>query len=130
MDKIVSLEQRIHDKRRKEERERYLKRIRSLQRSVQCTACHLRCAMCGVYTQIRNEAEKRFFLSNGFALCENCKKEYEDFKALSGKETPSDVHWHNKEWFRMWSAWIEYRKALRAFLESPEFKRLLEELNQ
>jgi hypothetical protein len=46
---------------------------------------------------------------------------------MSKENKNSEIYWHNKEWMRLWSAWIEYRKAITKFRDSNEFRRLIKE---
>ena len=129
MDKIVNIEKRLEKKKRKEHLERYRNKIRSLQRSIQCSSCHLRCAMCGFHIEAKAASDQNFKLSHGFALCEDCRVEFEDFISLSRDGVSSELFWHNTEWREMWSAWLRYRDALKAFIASPEFNLMLDELD-
>jgi len=62
-------------------------------------------------------------------LCDDCKAEFEEFVSVTkGKKTP-EVFWHNQEWIEVWRAWLNYRKAISAFVASREYHLLLEELN-
>lgn len=126
MDKIVDIEKRLEKKRKKEDLERRRNKIRSLRRSVQCSCCRMRCAMCGFQAGTRGAAaEENTMISLGFALCEDCREEYEDFLSVYKDGESSDIQWHNEEWIEMWSSWLRYRTALNAFIHSAEFKSML-----
>ncbi len=127
MDKIVSFNKRLEKKKQKETLVTYRSKIRSLRRSVQCSSCHLRCAMCGIRAQTRDSSGRDLKATPEFFLCEDCRKEYEDFVSVHSDGKSSDFFWHNDEWLEMWSSWLRYRSALRAFIKSPEFKLLLQE---
>lgn len=129
MDNIVNIEKRLEKKKRKEHLERYRNKIRSLQRSVQCSSCHLRCAMCGFHIEANVASDQKFKLSQGFTLCEDCRMEFEDFISFSRDGEMSELFWHNAEWREMWSSWLRYRDALKAFIASPEFNLMLDELD-
>jgi len=125
MNKIIDMQEKIEDKKQKEQLEKYRGRVETIQKIVQCSACQFRCAMCGLQMSGADPSDK---IRAGLALCEGCKSEFEDYVALSkGKKSP-DVFWHNREWLEIWSAWLSYRKAINAFTASREFKLLLEEL--
>ncbi len=125
MDKIVSFNTRLKKKKQEETLDRYRNKIRSLRRSIQCSSCHLRCAMCGFRAQTRDSTCRGLKATHGLLLCEDCSKEYEDFVSVQRDGKSSDIFWHNDEWLEMWSSWLRYRRALRAFTDSPEFKFLL-----
>ena len=127
MDKIVNIEKHLGRKKRKEYLERHRNKIRSLKSSIQCSSCHLRCAMCGFHIEAKAASNQNFKLSHGFALCEDCRVEFEDFISVSRDGKPSELFWHNAEWREMWSAWLLYRHALKAFIASPEFNSILDE---
>ena len=62
--------------------------------------------------------------------CLNCGQEFEDFLAIAKGEKRPDIFWHNKEWLTMWSAWLDYRESIGDFVDSAEFKRILEEIDR
>ena len=128
MDKIVNLEKRKEDRKKREQAERYRAKVVAVQKVMQCSSCHMRCAMCGFHVGDMDAPEERS-TSHGLVLCGDCSKEYQDFLAVTQKKTKSEVFWHNKEWIDMWSAWVGYRRAIIAFMKSKEFKFLLEELD-
>ena len=128
-DKIVSLRERLEDKKQREKLEQYRGKIETIQKMMQCSSCQMRCAMCGHHVGERDASTHPPARSLGLTLCASCKSEYDDFLSLSRGKEQSDVFWHNKEWIKMWSAWLSYRQAMVAFVDSPEFKILLEELN-
>lgn len=129
MKKIISLEERIEDKRQKERLEQYRGKIETIQKVLQCSSCHLKCAMCG--TQIEGPGSGCHGAGNsGLQFCESCREEFQEFLAIKKGQKEPTLFWHNKEWKEMWSAWLDYRKAMNAFLRSAEFKLLLEELNE
>ena len=126
--KIVSLAERLEDKLHKKQVERYRGKVENIQKIVQCGSCQIRCAMCGLYLKNDEAAQNPDSTSTGLTLCESCRSEFDDFLSVSRGGQRSEVFWHNEEWIKMWSAWINYRKAMTAFVESPELKLLLEEL--
>jgi hypothetical protein len=60
-------------------------------------------------------------------LCESCRDEYNDFLEISKGNKNPEIFWHNKEWVRLWSAWLDYHKAIEKFRASKEFKQLIKE---
>ena len=64
-----------------------------------------------------------------YTFCDNCREEFEDFISSSKGKKHHRVFWHNKEWKEMWSAWLNYKQAIADFINSREFKLLLEELD-
>jgi hypothetical protein len=38
----------------------------------------------------------------------------------------SHIPWHNKEWKKMWSIWLDDQQAIREFRNSEEFKQATE----
>ncbi len=128
VDKIVSLSERLESKRHKKQIERYRGKTETIQKIIQCGSCQIRCSMCGLYLKKEETSTEIPHASMGLMLCESCRSEFDDFLSVSRGQQQSDVFWHNKEWVKMWSAWINYRKAMTAFVDSPEFKLLMEEL--
>ena len=130
VDKIVNLAERLESKRHKKQIERYRGKTETIQKIVQCSSCQIRCAMCGLYLKKEESSTDSLSAPKGLALCESCRGEFDDFLSVSRGKRQSEVFWHNKEWVKMWSAWINYRKAMTAFIDSPEFKLLMEELKR
>ncbi|MFH1351575.1 MAG: hypothetical protein ABII26_11680 [Pseudomonadota bacterium] len=124
MDKIVNIQERLERNKHKRLLERDRGKIEAIQKVIQCSSCHFRCAMCGLYIK-ESESSSHTNHIQGYAFCESCGGEFEDFLTVSRGEHP-DLLWHNKEWVKMWSAWLNYRKAIDDFINSAEFKRLLE----
>ncbi|MFH0845649.1 MAG: hypothetical protein V1930_09225 [Pseudomonadota bacterium] len=124
MDKVVDLQERAELKKHKEERERARVKLGAVQKVLQCASCHFRCAMCGLLLK-ESDYSKRPEPDPGLTFCESCGKEFEDFLSISRGESPKDP-WHNREWVTMWSAWLTYRKAITNFINSVEFKNVME----
>jgi len=122
MDKIVSIRDRIESKKQKNQIAQNRQKIEAIQKVIQCSFCHFRCAMCGHHIKVTDSLPDS---SPGYAFCEQCRGEYEDFLSISRGEH-SDVFWHNKEWVNMWSSWIKYRQGMTGFINSREFKLLYE----
>lgn len=127
-EKIVSLAERLENKRHKKQIERYRGKVENIQKIVQCGSCQIRCAMCGLYLKRDDASVNPLSFSTGLTLCESCRSEFDDFLSVSRAGQRSEVFWQNKEWVQMWSAWVNYRKAVTAFVDSPELKLLMEEL--
>jgi len=130
MDKVVNIRQRIEDKKQRERREHHREKMETIQKVVQCTACHFRCAMCGLHVTAADSPDQPPTSPDGLTFCESCGQEFDDFLAISRGEKRPDISWHNKEWFNMWSAWLEYRESINDFLNSNEFKHILEEIDR
>ena len=47
MEKVLNITARLEKKRQKEQVEAYRDKFEAMQRVLQCSACHFRCAMCG-----------------------------------------------------------------------------------
>ena len=129
MDKIVNLEERIEDREKKKQLKQYRGKIETLKKIIQCTSCHFKCAMCGLQMEARGSSREAHLAPIGLNLCESCRDEFDDFLSISRGVNRSDIFWHNQEWKDMWSAWLKYRKSINTFMDSPEFRLLLEEIN-
>ena len=126
MDKIVSFTKKLKEKRRKDDGS-YRLRSEVIRRTVQCSSCRHSCAMCGVRLDATDGCCPGHSLNQALNLCEPCRAEYLDFIKRSKKGDVSGILWHNEEWMRLWSAWVEYQKALKAFRNSREFQQLIQE---
>jgi hypothetical protein len=65
----------------------------------------------------------------GLSFCGDCMAEFEEFVSVTKGKKPPEVFWHNQEWIEVWRAWMDYRKAISAFVASKEYHLLLEELD-
>ncbi|MBW2063629.1 MAG: hypothetical protein JRJ03_01730 [Deltaproteobacteria bacterium] len=129
MQKVISLKERLKGKKQKEQIRKFRGKIDTIQKIIQCSSCHMKCAMCGMHLREEQHEPHPVESSLGLSFCECCRGEFEDFIALSRAKKDSDIFWHNKEWKKMWASWLSYRKALNTFMQSPEFRLLLEELD-
>ena len=125
MTKIVDMQPQIRKKRQKERLEKYKGRVETVQKMIQCSSCQFRCSMCGM--QVEKSGAVRSI--PGLSFCEGCRQEFEEYQDISkGKKQP-EVSWHNAEWLNVWSSWLNYRRAISAFMNSREFKLLMEEMD-
>ena len=123
MEKVLNITDRLEDKKRKQQLALYRQQVETIQRIVQCASCHLRCAMCGCHLK-GAEASCPVSSSRGFTLCQSCDAEFQDFLKMTKGRRRKDIFWHNQEWLDLWSAWLDYQNALRAFRRSPEFHEI------
>lgn len=124
MDNILNIEDLLQTRRRRRELESKTRRIQALRNLVQCTSCRFRCAMCGCRIG-SDDMQPASFQGLDFVLCENCKTDFDDYKAVVEKKRLPDCFWHNDEWVALWSSWIRYQRAMRSFMNSEEFKQLM-----
>jgi hypothetical protein len=125
MTKVIELQDQIQRKKKKDLLEKHRGRLESVQKIIQCTSCRFRCAMCGM--QVDGQGIANFPL--GLTFCESCRLEFEEYREITKGRKEPDVFWHNAEWLNVWSSWFNYRKAVASFMNSREFKLLIEELN-
>jgi hypothetical protein len=126
MTKVLNIEDRLEEKKRKQEVYDQRHKLGTLQRVVQCASCHFRCAMCGYHIEAADSPNPDASSSAGFHLCESCRAEFEDFLKMKNADKGSHIPWHNNEWKKMWSAWLEYQQAIRRFRNSEEYKQATE----
>lgn len=120
--KIVSIKHRLKDKQRKQREQLYRNRIQTLRRIAQCASCTIKCAMCGQHLQAGETRNAFQSLQIKLPLCNSCQSEYEDFLKITRGEKSSRAPWHNKEWCKLWTAWLEYQQAIRDFKRTKGFK--------
>ena len=130
MDNVFNINDRLKDKQRKKHEEFHRLRIATVQRIVQCSSCQLTCAMCGSHVETSDLCCPPTSSHPGLNLCEFCRAEYNDFLEMSKLGKSSDMSWHNKQWMGLWSSWENYRKAIKAFRDSKEFRQMLEGVTQ
>ena len=125
MEKVLNITARLQDKKRKEEVEAYRDRFEAVQRVLQCSACHYKCAMCNRHLERPDASNSMPSPPTEFILCESCRTEFETFKKMSreGLDQP-DVFWHNDEWIELWTCWINYQRSINKFRNSFDFNKI------
>lgn len=125
MDKVLSLAERLEERKRKEQIEAYREKYEAVQRTVQCSACHFKCAMCGRHVEEPPAPnQKRHLEGVRLNLCESCGSEFDDFeRACGGEKSKTRIFWHNKEWISLWETWVRYQQALEEFRRSFHVQR-------
>lgn len=129
MGKIFKLQDRILRKEHRETLKVYRERVETVRKVVQCSSCHYRCAMCGAQLQTTDTWRRPVLSAPGIIFCEGCRKEFDDYIAISRGEREPHVFWHNQAWLDMWTAWLRYKKTVSRFIDTPEFGFLMEELD-
>jgi len=127
MSKVYRITDRIADRERKRQIQNHRQKIETIQRAVQCSSCHFKCAMCGLHLEGEGTSCPHALSFQDFNLCENCREEFEDFLKTRKGEKPPEVFWHNQEWLNLWSAWLNYQEAIKEFKKSQEFQQLITE---
>jgi hypothetical protein len=125
MEKVLSITARLEDKRRKQQVETYRDKFEAVQRVLQCSACHFKCAMCGRHKKGAESSSPPPPASIESTLCESCQSEFEAFQKISkeGQSGP-DIFWHNNEWIELWAHWLDYQRSISKFRNSFDFKQL------
>ncbi len=125
MEKVLSITARLEDKRRKQQVEAYRDKFEAVQRVLQCSACHFKCAMCGRHKTEAESSSPPPTASIESTLCESCRSEFEAFQKISkeGRSGP-DIFWHNDEWIELWARWLDYQRSISKFRNSFDFKQL------
>ena len=125
MEKVLSITARLEDKRRKQQVEAYRDKFEAVQRVLQCSACHLKCAMCGRHKTEAESSNPPPPASIESTLCEGCRSEFEAFQKISKEgRSGSDIFWHNDEWLELWARWLDYQRSISKFRNSFDFKQL------
>jgi hypothetical protein len=124
MDKVLNLTGRLEDRKRKQQLASHRQRIETIQRIAQCSSCHLKCAMCGERLKGNEAPYSPNIPSREFVLCQGCNLEFQDFMEMTKGKEGSGIFWHNKEWRNLWSAWLDYQRAVKAFKKSTEFYQM------
>lgn len=126
MNKVLNFTDRLEDKKREKQLKAHHYKLKTIQRIVQCSSCHFRCAMCGYHMDAKDPSSSTASTSpRNFVLCESCQAEFEDFVQIKSGKRQSNIFWQNKEWVKLWSAWKDYQQAIGDFRNSREFKQLM-----
>lgn len=122
--KVLDITQRLQEKSLKQHLEANRDKIETAQRIVQCGLCQLKCAMCGYHARSPDSPRQLILSPFGFSLCEICSAEFEDFLKIKKGKQKADVLWHNQEWVKLWSAWLDFQRTIMDFRDSSEFTQL------
>ncbi|AOY57391.1 hypothetical protein B2D07_02950 [Desulfococcus multivorans] len=126
---IISLENKFQEAREKKvaaDRKRKLQAVRAVLQEAKgiltCEKCH---------QELDDEAAHRERdLRVPYVFCDSCAEEYVDYiERLQGRGDQT-CYWRNRQWFDVWRRWIDYRGTIDTYLQSKEFRQLLEELKQ
>ena len=127
MSKVISLDDKLKlpsEQRDALERKRKILAVRKV---FQCTHCSSKCERCGISVgpeHKRAEGSARI----PYNFCDSCAEEYIEYiNRLQGKGNIKD-YWYNHAWNKVWQAWIEYQGAIDQYMQSKEFRQLLDEL--
>ncbi len=124
MNKILSITNRLEDQRRKRQMEAYQDKVETIKRVIHCSCCAFKCAMCGEHLETGAEECPSLTPAGSFTMCEPCRAEFEDYLRVNSGQGESDLFWHTEEWVGLWTAWLEFQRAIRKFQKSGAFKRL------
>ena len=129
MNKVFNIRNLLENKKRKQQAELHREKMETLQRIVQCSSCHFKCAMCGYHLNTADEPYTPPTEFTNFYLCESCRAEFEEYMQLRNGKKASDSFWHNREWMKLWSSWFDFQQAIKEFKNSAEFEQIIEELD-
>ncbi|MBM4295693.1 MAG: hypothetical protein FJ126_12435 [Deltaproteobacteria bacterium] len=125
MSKIIDIEDRLKLEQKKRAKVDKAKKAEVVRKILQCTRCLARCLKCGVQFDT-HEMYKRY--KGPFRFCQSCQEEYDEFLRVRDAGQESSLYWYNKEWQRLWQAWLDYQQAVKDYGESPEFLDLVREV--
>ena len=123
MAKIIDLEG-LQKKKRDLDKADKLEALRSV---LHCSQCAMRCARCGSQA---DETKPVIRSGLSFRLCHNCLDEYQDLLVYLEGDLKSDrPFWYNREWVRLWLAWLDYQQAMVNYISSPEILSIFEDIS-
>jgi hypothetical protein len=129
MEKILSIRERLEDKKRKDRMAVLRQKVETVQKTVQCALCRHKCAMCGGNLSETRESCPPASSDLDIHLCKICRAEFEDYLQMTNGKRGSDIFWHNEEWLRLWSSWLEHQQALKDFGKSRAFRELTRKIH-
>ena len=109
MSNVIKIDDKLKEKEKKRKAEEYQEKIDTILRTVQCSSCHLKCAMCGYHLDAPGCAFSQDASFYEFILCEDCRNEFEDYLDLADGGGGKKNIWHNKEWMALWSSWLRFQ---------------------
>ncbi|SFM92784.1 hypothetical protein [Thermodesulforhabdus norvegica] len=128
MAEIIDLRSRAENIRQSQDARLRIAKLNAVRKHFQCMRCAFRCARCGsqLGDEDRNVGEP---YNAPYAFCRICYEEYREYrKKKSGQPGNPDYYWHNEAWMQLWDAWLDYQEKMEKYRSSPEFLRLLEEV--
>ena len=128
MSNVIKIDDKLREKKRKKQAEDYQERVDTILRTVQCSSCHLKCAMCGYHLKSAECGCSQGPSFYEFILCEDCRNEFEDYLALTNAGGNGKNLWQNREWMELWASWIKFQRSIKEFRNSAEFRMLMEEM--
>lgn len=128
---IIPLGDKIQQSKTKQAALNRMRKIAAVQRMYQCSKCPHRCEKCGIQIHSGDSEEiKPSPIPIPYRFCASCTEEYQDYvERLKGK-THDECYWHNEFWIDNWKKWIEFKSSTDRYINSKEFKQLLEELKR
>jgi hypothetical protein len=127
MSKIISLDDKLQLSAAQRAALARKRKIMTVRKVFKCTHCASKCERCGAGLGSENQT-KVDHPHIPYHLCESCTEEYIEYiHRLQGKGD-SEAYWYNHAWMKIWQAWIEYQGAIDQYLQSKEFRMLLDEL--
>jgi hypothetical protein len=124
MDNVLSITDRLQNKRRETQIRVYREKATAARRIVQCCSCALRCGMCGQHMEANEACCTQQRCGHPFHLCEACRADFQDYMDRLSGTGREDLFWQNDEWMGLWSAWVQFQEALRKFKDSKACREL------
>jgi hypothetical protein len=124
MDNVLSITERLENKRRETQIRVYREKATAARRIVQCCSCALRCGMCGQHMEPDEACCNRQKAVQPFHLCETCRADFQDYMDRLDGKGGEDLFWQNEEWMGLWSAWLQFQEALGKFKDSKACRAL------
>ena len=127
---IIPLEDRLKKHKEKDVSKEKKRKLDTFRMTMQCTACHLKCAKCG--SQLELLEPRTLSDELPIRLCSACWEEYALYEKLNAGQTSAEGrgYYHNEAWVEIWRSWLEYQKNLQRYRASREFIKLLDELSK
>jgi Pyruvate/2-oxoacid:ferredoxin oxidoreductase delta subunit len=129
---IISLDNKLASAKEKKTALTRRRKIRAVQKVFQCTQCALKCEKCGtqISSELRQQHNRRGSKKVPYRFCKSCMEEYLDYIERHKGSGDMECYWRNEAWLKLWKSWIDYQGAIDSYLNSKEFKQLLQELKQ
>jgi len=124
MDKVLSITDRLENKRRETQIKVYREKATAARRIAHCCSCALRCGMCGQHMEANETCCAARTGGEAYHLCDACRADFQDYMDRLNGTDGIDLFWHNDEWMGLWSAWVQFQKALRKFKASKACREL------
>ena len=129
---IISLNEKQHATKARQETQARRRKLLAVQKMHQCLHCALKCEKCGMHlhevplAKVASTHREKL----PYRFCESCAEEFHDYLERLHGRGDDQCYWHNEDWMHHWRSWIDYQGAIDRYVKTKEFLALLREIKE